>query len=81
MLTTTVDGLWVLQVLSGIEVVAPELGLRPHFPSIETTESALAHPVSSELRDNGAITAGDRWEASYRAPAATAWRALGSDRW
>ena len=59
MLTTTVDGLWVLQVLSGIEVVAPELGLRPHLPSIETTESALAQPVSSELRDNGAITACD----------------------
>ena len=59
MLTTTVDGLWVLQVLSGIEVVAPELGLRPHLPSIETAELALVHPVSGELRDAGAITAGD----------------------
>ncbi|HOB50942.1 MAG TPA: ESX secretion-associated protein EspG, partial [Mycobacterium sp.] len=35
MLTTSIDGLWVLQVLTGIEVVAPELGLRPHLPSIE----------------------------------------------
>ncbi|MDT7768818.1 MAG: hypothetical protein QOI30_1826, partial [Mycobacterium sp.] len=24
MLTTTIDGLWVLQVLTGIEVIAPE---------------------------------------------------------
>ncbi|GAY17804.1 ESX secretion-associated protein EspG [Mycobacterium sp. shizuoka-1] len=56
MLTTTVDGLWVLQVLSGIEVVAPELGLRPHLPSIETRERALAHPVADELRAAGVIT-------------------------
>ena len=41
MLTTTVDGLWVLQVLSGIEVMAPELGLRPHLPSVESAESML----------------------------------------
>ncbi|MCV7180163.1 ESX secretion-associated protein EspG [Mycolicibacterium sphagni] len=56
MLTTTVDGLWVLQVLSGIEVVAPELGLRPHLPSIETEQMALAHPVADELRAAGVIT-------------------------
>jgi len=56
MLTTTVDGLWVLQVLSGIEVVAPELGLRPHLPSIETAEMALAHPIADELRAAGVIT-------------------------
>ncbi|MCB1263839.1 MAG: ESX secretion-associated protein EspG [Mycobacterium sp.] len=55
MLTTTLDGLWVLQVLSGIEVLAPELGLRPHLPSVETTHMALAHPVAEELRDVGAI--------------------------
>ena len=56
MLTTTVDGLWVLQVLSGIEVVAPELGLRPHLPSIETHQMALAHPVADELRAAGVIS-------------------------
>lgn len=56
MLTTTLDGLWVLQVLSRIEVVAPELGLRPHLPSIETQQMALAHPVADELRAAGAIT-------------------------
>jgi hypothetical protein len=55
MLTTTVDGLWVLQVLSGIEVLAPELGLRPHLPSVETVQMALAHPVADELRAAGVI--------------------------
>lgn len=57
MLTTTLDGLWVLQVLSGIEVLAPELGLRPHLPSIETRQSALAHPVTAELTDAGVLDA------------------------
>ena len=56
MLTTTVDGLWVLQVLSGIEVLAPELGLRPHLPSVETRQMALSHPVADELRAAGVIT-------------------------
>jgi hypothetical protein len=56
MLTTTVDGLWVLQVLSGIEVLAPELGLRPHLPSVETHRMALAHPIAAELRAAGVIT-------------------------
>ncbi len=50
MLTTTLDGLWALQVLTGIEVLAPELGLRPHLPSVEQPEMALAHPVAAELR-------------------------------
>jgi hypothetical protein len=54
-LTTTVDGLWALQVLCGIEVVAPELGLRPVLPSTETAHMALAHPISAELRAVGAI--------------------------
>ena len=49
MLTTTLDGLWVLQVLTGIEVLAPELGLRPHLPSVETPQMALAHPIAREL--------------------------------
>lgn len=57
MLTTTVDGLWVLQVLSGIEVLAPELGLRPHLPSVETKTAALSHPAARELRDAGVIDA------------------------
>lgn len=59
MLTTTVDGLWVLQVLSGIEVLAPELGLRPHLPSVENERMALAHPIAAELRAAGVITDGD----------------------
>ena len=29
MLTTTVDGLWVLQAVTGVEQTCPELGLRP----------------------------------------------------
>lgn len=55
MLTTTLDGLWVLQVLSGIEVLAPELGLRPHLPSVESPQRALAHPAAEELREAGVI--------------------------
>lgn len=56
MLTTTLDGLWVLQVLAGVEVLAPELGLRPHLPSAEAKQAALAHPVAAELRAAGAIS-------------------------
>ncbi|OBI83010.1 ESX secretion-associated protein EspG [Mycobacterium asiaticum] len=55
MLTTTLDGLWALQVLTGIETVAPELGLRPHLPSVEPRQLALSHPVTTELRDAGVI--------------------------
>ena len=55
MLTTTVDGLWALQVLTGIETVAPELGLRPHLPSVEPKRLALGHPVTAELRGVGVI--------------------------
>ncbi len=55
MLTTTVDGLLVLQVLSGIEVLAPELGLRPHLPSVETKQAAFGHPMAAELREQGVI--------------------------
>jgi hypothetical protein len=57
MLTTTLDGLWVLQVLTGIEVLAPELGLRPHLPSVETPQAALAHPSAAELQAAGVIDA------------------------
>ncbi|MBX9638855.1 MAG: ESX secretion-associated protein EspG, partial [Mycobacteriaceae bacterium] len=55
MLTTTVDGLWALQVIAGIETVAPELGLRPHLPSVEPKRLALQHPVTAELRDAGVL--------------------------
>ncbi|HZU46859.1 MAG TPA: ESX secretion-associated protein EspG [Mycobacterium sp.] len=55
MLTTTVDGLWVLQVLTGIEVVAPELALRPILPRFETPQMALAHPIAAELQAAGVI--------------------------
>lgn len=57
MLTTTIDGLWVLQVLTGIEVLAPELGLRPTLPSLETAQLALAHPVAEELRTASVLSA------------------------
>lgn len=55
MLTTTVDGLWALQVLTGIEVVAPELGLRPLRPSVEPKRLALEHPLTAELRGAGVV--------------------------
>jgi ESX secretion-associated protein EspG len=55
MLTTTLDGLWVLQILTGIEVVAPELGLRPVLPSAETKDVALLHPIAEELKSAGVI--------------------------
>lgn len=55
MLTTTLDGLWVLQVLTGIEVLAPELGLRPHLPSVESPQMALAHPAAEDLRAAGVL--------------------------
>lgn len=59
MLTTTVDGLWVLQILTGIETLAPELGLRSIRPSVETRTEALAHPVVAELRTAGVIDESD----------------------
>ena len=59
-LTTTVDGLWVLQVLTGIEGLAPELGLRPHLPSVEPKRLALEHPVTAELRAAGVIDESDQ---------------------
>ncbi|MFV0493761.1 ESX secretion-associated protein EspG [Mycobacterium sp.] len=58
MLTTTVDGLWALQVLAGIETVAPELGLRPHLPSVESWQLALRHPIATDLRAAGVIDDG-----------------------
>jgi hypothetical protein len=35
--------------------VAPELGLRPILPSVETRHMALAHPIAAELREVGVI--------------------------
>ncbi|BCQ06632.1 ESX-2 secretion-associated protein EspG2 [Mycobacterium heckeshornense] len=64
MLTTTVDGLWVLQILTGIEVVAPELALRPILPSVETPQLALAHPIAAELRAVGVIDDSGNVDAS-----------------
>jgi hypothetical protein len=58
-LTTTVDGLWVLQILTGIETLAPELGLRSIRPSVETRHAALAHPIVGELRAAGVLDESD----------------------
>src|ERR1700744_6126739 len=55
MLTTTLDGLWVVPGLAGIEVLAPELGLRPILPSLETAQLALDHPMAAELQIAGVI--------------------------
>ena len=55
MLTTTVDGLWVLQAVTGVEQTCPELGLRPLLPRLDTAERALRHPVAAELVAAGAI--------------------------
>jgi len=57
MLTTSLDGLWVLQVLAGIEAIAPELGLRPHLPSSETRDMVCGLPIAAELRRAGVLTA------------------------
>lgn len=55
MLTTTVDGLWVLQAVTGVEQTCPELGLRPLLPRLDTPERALRHPVAAELMAAGAL--------------------------
>ena len=55
MLTTTIDGLWVLQAVTEIEQLCPELGLRPLLPKLETPEYALRHPVVRELMACGAL--------------------------
>ena len=64
MLTTTVDGLWVLQILTGIETLAPELGLRSIRPKFETRFEALAHPVAAELRAAGVLDEADNVDRS-----------------
>ncbi|OBH42308.1 ESX secretion-associated protein EspG [Mycobacterium mantenii] len=55
MLTTTVDGLWVLQAVTGIEQTCPELGLRPMLPRLDTPERAMGHPAAAELVAAGAL--------------------------
>jgi EspG family len=55
MLTTTLDGLWVLQAVTGVEQTCPELGLRPLLPRLDTAERALRHPVVAELTAAGAL--------------------------
>jgi len=54
-LTTTVDGLWVLQAVTGVEQLCPELRLRPLLPKLETPEFALRHPVVPDLVACGAL--------------------------
>jgi hypothetical protein len=55
MLTTTVDGLWVLQAVTGLEQTCPELGLRPLLPRLDTPDLALRHPMAAELMACGAL--------------------------
>ena len=55
MLTTTLDGLWVLQAVTGVEQTCPELGLRPLLPRLDTPERALRHPVAADLAAVGAL--------------------------
>lgn len=55
MLTTSLDGLWVLQAVTGIEQLCPELGLRPLLPRLDTAERALRHPVAEELTGIGVL--------------------------
>jgi EspG family len=67
-LTTTVDGLWVLQAVTGVEQLCPELGLRPLLPKLETPELALRHPVVPELLACGALD-----EAGHADPMIREW--------
>jgi hypothetical protein len=65
-LTTTVDGLWVLQAVTGVEQLCPELGLRPLLPKLETPEYALRHPVVPELVACGALDEGGNADPMIR---------------
>ncbi|OBI25300.1 secretion protein EspG [Mycobacterium sp. E1386] len=66
MLTTTVDGLWVLQAVAGVEQTCPELGLRPLLPRLDTAERALSHPIADELRTAGALDEADNVDPMIR---------------
>lgn len=56
MLTTTLDGLWALQAIAGVEQLCPELGLRPLLPRMDTRAAALRHPVAATLIECEALT-------------------------
>jgi hypothetical protein len=45
----------VLQAVTGVEQLCPELGLRPLLPKLETPEYVLRHPVVPELVACGAL--------------------------
>lgn len=66
MLTTTLDGLWVLQAVTGIEQLCPELGLRPLLPRLDTAERALGHPVAQELMELGVLDSGGEADPMVR---------------
>jgi hypothetical protein len=66
MLTTSLDGLWVLQAAAGIEQLCPELGLRPLLPRVDTKERALQHPIAEELISIGAMDADGQVNAMIR---------------
>jgi hypothetical protein len=70
-LTTTVDGLWVLQAVTGIEQLCPELRLRPLIPRLETAQYALRHPMAAELRGLSPVPAID--EADEADPMIREW--------
>ncbi|MGV0627692.1 ESX secretion-associated protein EspG [Mycolicibacter minnesotensis] len=55
MLTTSLDGLWVLQAVAGIETLCPELGLRPLLPRLDTADRALRHPIAEQLTEIGVL--------------------------
>lgn len=66
MLTTTVDGLWVLQAVTGVEQTCPELGLRPLLPRLDTPERALRHPIVAELKTAGVLDDADEVDPMIR---------------
>ncbi|OBH55869.1 secretion protein EspG [Mycobacterium colombiense] len=66
MLTTTVDGLWVLQAITGVEQTCPELGLRPMLPRLDTPERARSHPAAAELVAAGALDEAGNVDAMIR---------------
>lgn len=66
MLTTSLDGLWVLQAAAGVEQLCPELGLRPLLPRLDTKELAMQHPIAEELISIGAMDADGSVNAMIR---------------
>jgi hypothetical protein len=62
----TVDGLWVLQAVTGVEQTCPELGLRPRLPRLDTPERARNHPAAAELVAAGALDEGGNVDPMIR---------------